>query len=425
MMTRAVHSVRLGGRDVRAALRCLVVVVAACGGDAGERGSLEVERITRGDTLIVRTLAGSVWDTTATLVEEVRIGTLDGADEEMFGAVSELAPDGEGGVYVFDGRAPALRHFDAAGQYTHTLGGEGSGPGEYRDAALGLFVVQGGRVLMYDPRNARINVYDPDGTPADHWMVASGLFARNTTLVDTAGEIYIKIMLGRPERNRPWPIGLLHLDARGQFVDTIPEPRIAGEPDAAAGTFGEAKVWEMSPLGYLVIGLNNTYSFELRKPDATVVRVEKAHSPVTLHPEERAEYEALNAWTRRNRSQFMTSDVPPLPDAKPAYSSFSIGADGRIWVRVHTAARKVEVDPPSALPGVTEPPPALTWREPVLFDVFDPDGNYLGQIRMPDRTTLLAHRGAEVWATQRGEFDELYVVRYRLVVTPPDSIEPG
>jgi hypothetical protein len=40
---------------MRAALRCLAVVVAACGGDMGDRGSLEVERITRGDTLIVRT----------------------------------------------------------------------------------------------------------------------------------------------------------------------------------------------------------------------------------------------------------------------------------------------------------------------------------------------------------------------------------
>jgi hypothetical protein len=30
-----------------------------------------------------------------------------------------------------------------------------------------------------------------------------------------------------------------------------------------------------------------------------------------------------------------------------------------------------------------------------------------------------------VWATRRGEFDELYVVRYRLVVTAPDTIEAG
>jgi hypothetical protein len=395
-------------------------MLAACA-DASPESGLDVERITRGDTLIVRTIGGSVWDTSPALVEEIRIGSLDGRDEEMFGVVSRLAPDGRGGVYVFDGRAPALRHYDATGEYTTTFGAEGSGPGEYRDAALGLSVLRDSRVLLYDPRNARINVYAPDGTPVDHWMVASGLFTQNTMVVDTGGEIYIKTLLGRPEPNRPWPIGLLHLSATGELVDTIPPPQLDGEPETAQGTFGVSKAWEMSPLGYLIAGINSSYSFELREADGSVVRVEKVHSPVSVQPEERSEWEARNEWTRRAQSQFLTAEIPPVPGVKPAYRGFDIGADGEIWVRTYTDARKVDVEPPSTQSGGPQPPPpSLSWREPIVYDVFDPGGTYFGQVRMPERVSLAAHRGTEVWGIMSGEFDELYVVRYRLVVPNPN-----
>ena len=152
-----------------------VMLLATCA-DGGSSGSVTVERELRGDTVIVRTTSGGVWDSTATLVEEVRIGKLEGAPEEMFATVSDLAPDRHGGVYVFDGRTPALRHYDATGSFVATLGGEGSGPGEYRDVSLGLHVRTDGSVLLREPRNGRINVYDSTGTPIAHWTVASGLF---------------------------------------------------------------------------------------------------------------------------------------------------------------------------------------------------------------------------------------------------------
>ena len=389
-------------------------LLSACAGGESDTGN--VERIVRGDTVIVRTLGGGVWDSAATLVEEIRIGSIEGREEELFGMISEVAPDGQGGAYVFDGRAPALRHFDASGHFTGTFGGDGAGPGEYRDAALGLHVLKDGRVLLDDPRNARINVYAPDGTSVDNWPVASGLFTSNVMVVDTAGEMYLKILLSRPEPNKPWPIGLLHLDAQGQLVDTIPPPRIAGDPGAVEGVFGVVRVWEMSPLGYIVVGVNDRYSFELRKPDGSVVRIERASEPVALTDEEHGEWEARNEWTRRTQGQYMTAEIPPVPHVKPAYRGFDIGEDGQIWVRLYVPAEKVDLGAPPEPPPGTLPPPPLSWREPVVYDVFDPDGTYLGKVRMPARASLAAHRGTEVWATVRGELDEQYLVRYRLEI---------
>jgi hypothetical protein len=268
---------------------------------------------------------------------------------------------------------------------------------------------------MRDPRNARLNVYDPDGTPANHWAVASGLFTANALTLDTADHMYLKILLGQPERNKPWPIGLLHLDDRGVLVDTIAEPTIAGEPTTAGGTFTSAKIWALSPLGDMVVGVNSRYSFEVRRRDGQVIRIEKAHTPVEVYPEERAEHEAYNAWARKTQGQFLTAEIPPVPSTKPAYRALYVGERGRIWVRLFTPAEKVERPQGEQAP---DRPPPITWREPIIFDVFEPDGTYLGEVRPPPRTTLSVFHGDTVWGIRRGEVDEQYIVRLRVDHSP-------
>jgi hypothetical protein len=59
-------------------------------------------------------------------------------------------------------------------------------------------------------------------------------------------------------------------------------------------------------------------------------------------------------------------------------------------------------------------PPALTWREPPTFDVFDSSGCFLGTVLTPRNTRILHRSGMTLWGVARGEFDEEYVVRYRL-----------
>jgi len=146
----------------------LAVGLSACGQSERTTEGAETTRTIVGDTTIVRTVSGSVWGDSVTLVEEVAIGVLDGAEEYLFGQVQDLAVDADGGIYVFDGQVPALRYYDPDGKYVRTLGGEGEGPGEYKDACLGIAVRRSdGRVVMRDPRNMRMNVYNPDGSPSE------------------------------------------------------------------------------------------------------------------------------------------------------------------------------------------------------------------------------------------------------------------
>jgi hypothetical protein len=128
------------------------VAQAGCAGErAPDTGTWVAERDTIGDTVIVRTISGSVWGEPITLAEDLAIGVLEGPEELMFGFVQAMAVDEKGGIYVFDGQVPALRYFDAEGNYVRTLGREGSGPGEYGDACLGLAVRSDGMLLMAHP----------------------------------------------------------------------------------------------------------------------------------------------------------------------------------------------------------------------------------------------------------------------------------
>lgn len=385
----------------------------SCSNQPDPAGAAAVERIEQGDTTIVRYLSDvGTWDAPMELVEELSIGVLEGAEELMFGRVSEIAVDASGGIYVFDGQVPALRYFDADGNYVRTQGGEGQGPGEYQDAALGLVMRSDGRLVMRDPRNSRLNVYNPDGSYSDSWPVQSGLFTAQATFIDQKDHLYLKILEGRPERNKPWPISLLHLDEKGAIVDTIPPPPIDNDPEGMGWQFEPQKVWTWSPLGYMVSGVSSTYAFSLFYPDGKMLRIERAYEPVAVHPEERAELEAQNDWRRKTQGQHLTSEIPPVPLVKPAYSSLMVDDDGRIWVRLHQAAVKNEPeDEPARDP---ERPPPITWSEPVVYDVYQPDGTYLGQVHPPKGQSLNVIRGDTLWGTKRGDLGEQYVVRMRM-----------
>jgi len=392
---------------------CTVISLAACG-TRGDFGTAQVERRVIADTTLVRTLAGSAWGDSIQLVDELSIGVLDGPPEYELGGIQDLAVDAQGGILAFDGQVPALRYYDSSGTYVRTLGRKGSGPGEYQDASLGLAVRRSdGRVVMRDPRNARLNVYAADGTPSESWLFASGLFTSRATVLDTADHMYLKIMTGRPERNKVWPIAVAHLDSHGRIIDTLVPPIMPHEPEIAGGTFGVSKVWALSPLGGFIIAVTDRYRLDHYRPDGTVLRMERDVPAIALFPEEKSEWVARDDWLWKWQGEFMTSERQPIPDMKPVFRDILVSEDGRVWVRRYVPAEKGEPRQGFAGPG-RDPPPPMSWHEPVVYDVFESDGSFLGTLRLPARTNLMVMRGDHVWGVRAGENDESHIVRLRI-----------
>lgn len=389
-----------------------LLVAAGCSAGGPESPTQWVaEHDTVGDTVVVRTVAGSVWGEPRGVREVLRIGVLDGPEELTLGSVDQIAVGAVGGIYVFDEQVPALRYYDAAGTYVRTLGRRGSGPGEYRKLCWGLAVRGDGKVVLHDFRNNRLNLYEPDGTPYAHWPVSgSGPWGgdHGAVVVDTANHVYVLVLTDIFDSSKPLRTGYLHLDPEGATVDTVHSPSLPNELDVQeenTNLFFPSKVQAFSQLGYLIVGMNDEYSFDVRRPAGQVVRIEREYEPVEYLPKERAEWETLIDWWQERRPNF---DLHYPPAHKLPFTEIQVADDGRIWVKLSTVAVQEEVEAPPE--GSDEPP--QTWREPAAYDVFEPDGTYLGRVDLPvDVAGAFFVQGDTVWTVRRGEFDEEYVVK--------------
>jgi hypothetical protein len=400
--------------------------------DGGPGAGVVVERERIGDTAVVRTVSGSAWGDTARLVEDLRIGALDGREELTFGRISQMAVGHDGSIFVFDDPATAIRQFDSTGAFVRRLGRRGQGPGEHR-LILGMAVLTDGRLATYDVQNQRVNLYSPsDGTSEGLSLRtdATPIYGQSFA-VDTTDRVYVLVGLrGVQPRDRGRP-AFLRMNLRDSTVDTLPVPTWPEGPRSVR--LSPRGQWAMHPHGHFVAGMNDRYSIDLLRPTGGVLRIERSRMPPDFVPEERAEWEAelaagdpdiLSVDIVRGKAPIIAyGDQPTLARVKPVYQSITATPDGRLWVRLHTRAVKTE---PSAteparpsVPGQKPPPPPRLWREPVVYDVFEPDGRYLGAVAVPDRVTLFVMRGDRAWGVAKGESDEEYIVRYRMTVTPP------
>jgi len=412
----------------RRSLILLALVSVACTPDDGDDTPV-VERTTVGDTTIVRTVSGSVWGDTARLVEEVRIGALDGPEETTFGSVDQVVPRRDGGVDVFDSQAFALRRYDSTGAFVKQIGRRGQGPGEY-EQIIGMRALSDGRLAAYDGRNTRITTYSPNGDPATTWplQLSVRVFSDNAFAVDRTDHMYVQTQRPRQTQGPSSDGIMLRFGPDGTITDTLEIPRWPASAQTQGVCLGPSGRWAMHPSGQLLSGYTNTYSIDLRQPAGKVLRMQRTATPVAFESGERAELEDDIARSGPPiESMSISQGKAPViqygprqtvPQTKPIFRNLVAGLDGRIWVQLHTRAVKINPDSVTVRPACSVDrkgdPPKISWREPILWDVFEEDGDYLGVVAVPPRTSLRAMDGDRVWAVQRGDSDEEYVVRYRI-----------
>jgi hypothetical protein len=386
----------------------------------------------RGDTEIVRTAGADPLASLATLTQELSIGTVEGDEVYMFGFLTTLAVSADGSIYAYDDQAGALRKYDVNGVFVKQFGRQGDGPGEYR-APTGLAVDAAGQVHVWDPRARRLTVYGDTGEVLRSFSVPSGLFSDHTLTVDSAGRDYVRATLGDFHPGATQQQGFLRYSTTGQLVDTIlppdggPEPALLtattpaspvarGRPPAPRASavspppFTPTLDWTLSPLGYLWAGHSSAYRIDALLPGGRRLRVEKDADAVPVAAGEREWWTDIVTTSMRRIDPGWSWNGPPVAETKPYFQSLRSGDDGRLWVRVHMPAVPVP-PPPGDTAAARRPPP---WREPAMYDVFEPDGSYVGRVAMPLRAALEVMRGDRIWAIARDSLDVQYIRRYRL-----------
>jgi hypothetical protein len=434
--TRAIHvatRTRAAARRVYAfAIVTLTPLAAACaGGDAATETGWRAAVDTIGDTIAVRTVSGMVWPDTARLVEEIRIGSMDGADAYVFGEPSALALGPAGEIVVLDAQVPVVRVYGPDGVHRVDLGRKGGGPGEY-ERPDGIAVLQDGRVAVRDPGNGRIVLFSLDGETAGGFPhpTGGGFNTSSPLWVDRDGVAWVTTLkhFGRPPWE--WEFILIGVTPDGEVTDTIEAPRFeydrrmvtaSRENSSSQRTvpFTSQAVWAFSPLGYFVGGVTGEYRVDLLRVDRPVLSIRReAHEPVPVLPEEAAERRTRITEGLQRGYPGWRWNGPGIPDTKPPLRDVFADADGRIWVVVSRPGRETMTAAEAREEARRTGRTPLRFQEPPAFDVFDSEGRFLGPVAAPPDLQLdpapLA-RGDSVWAVARDELGVPSVVRYRLV----------
>jgi hypothetical protein len=394
----------------------------------------------RTDT-IIRTASRPVHAGVATLRRELSIGVVDGEDHYMLGAIADIAVSESGDIYVWDRIAPAIRMYNDAGKYVRTIGARGSGPGEYR-AGAAIAIARNGNLLMWDPGNARINVYTAAGDVVTTWPTRSegvgSVDGHGVLTVDATGTIYARKMfvLRQPGRPVDTRTGWIRFRPNGSLQDTVFVPPYPAERllhAEAGGQFSSRTVpfmpdrnFELSPVGYFVSGISDRIALNIVEPGKPVVSIRRAVTPQPVTAKQRDSARAEITREMRKVLPSWSWNGSDIPRTKPVYTSLTIASDGRMWVQLDEgpAAKEDSTALGRGQMMVTERREAglvrtSPWSCPssgwMLFDVYEPTGTYLGQVRVPARVDPIVMRGDLIWAATCDADGVPSVGRYRIL----------
>lgn len=391
-----------------------------------------------GDTVFLR-VSGEVPAAMFASVEpELKVGSVDGAEEYTFGNILDVLPTADGGLLVHDDQAQLIRFYDSTGTYVKTLGAKGQGPGEY-EQVNGITVLPSGEILVWDGTGGRINRYRADGTFINQFRLGvTTWFTSNALHSDDAGNIYHWAPIGEdPERPLQHRSGLLRVDTLGAVLDTIeyqeygpaPASLEAVSPDGRmrSRTIVPFQPYSLTSLlrsGGLATGYGSQYRFVIQHPGAKPRVVVRETAPVPVSETERSERRAQIEQNFKRMVPTWTWTGPDIPTTKPAFNAIRVARDGSLWVSVPSVGEPI---PEAELAPVTPPPnggPApvrFTTRERALFDVYAPDGTLRGRIALPPRTRLMQIGSTHAWGTLRDADDVDYAVRFRITGLAGDT----
>jgi hypothetical protein len=291
------------------------------------------------------------------------VGTSDSGAGE-FGDVRSVLLDATHSLYVVDPQHRAVSVFDSTGAFERRLGGEGAGPGEYREpyslARLGR------NLALLDPRNARLTLYDSSGAWMASWpvqLITGGQFIRLYRTPPTFWAYAMRPANGKAEGLfvRYGSTGPTDTIPVGTPTAGLPQPVQCHRPDKGitffAAPYGPRHIVVPTARGERAAAVTSAYRIAFLSPQGDTVRAIERSVPTTLVTD--AEWEASTADWRKFQSEWPTAVCEPrgFPRAavKPVLSFLFHDDLGRFWVEYVTP-------------------------EGIRYDVFGSDGSLVGTV---------------------------------------------
>lgn len=399
----------------------LAVLGAGCGDADGRDGARVTVRDSVGVTIVENRGSGrdsaSAWARSPEPL--VTLGHVGGDDPATrFSNVRSVARLSDGRILVLDTQAAELRWFDREGDHLLTTGGRGRGPGEFNFPGL-LMVLPGDTVAVEDRPRMDLAIFGPEGDFVRkeafdlQRLIASGRYGECTSRRLPDRSALMCVYRAGEERPPPDP-GPGHHRSFLHFVRLAPDLT----RQDTLGLYGGLEQWGVSYGGrtafalhpfhastYTAVGgdplrvaiaRNPEYSVEVwtldGRLDRIVRRIGARRAPT--EDEARMAEERFLRFARDDEqlaNRFLAE--VEIPDSIPAVHDLEIARNGELWV-----GRTMRLPGPAAR----------------VYDVFGPDGEYLGAISFPAGFELHEIGEDYVLGTRLDELDVPFVELYGL-----------
>ena len=359
----------------------------------------------------------------------LRLGGVDAEGPEQFTRVGHLTRLGGGEIVVFERSVSELRFFSAGGEHLRTAGGRGEGPGEFGFAG-DMVRTRADTLLVRDVHGFRrsLVVFSPSGDYvrqerldvlalrarftesalgcATHLLLGDGSFL---TCIDEPG--VTRYAEGTPARDERANLGrgghrivrvswdLSRIDTLGVILSKedyvhFPGPELLDVKTHAFFSDGHLAAG-VDPL-LLYVANNPDYSIEVWTPEGALKRiVRRVGEGARRRPTSEEEAAAWEAFVE----EWDIDDLPrwrrelPVPDTLPAVRGLVVGSGGELWVQRE---------------------PVVKRRGRALLDLFDGEGRYLGEVRVPSPLFVKEVGEDYLLGVRYDEFDVPFVEMYAL-----------
>ncbi|MCY4574558.1 MAG: 6-bladed beta-propeller [Gemmatimonadetes bacterium] len=331
--------------------------------------------------VVVENTLGSSWTTTSewTLEEDLRIW---GPPGGYLGDVIALVADSRDNMYILDGTTQEIQVFDAEGGFLRTLGGQGQGPGEFREA-LGPAIAPGDTLWVADQGAPRYSIFGPDGTLIGTRVRRAtwGLITERCTIAPDGS--YMEWGVRYPNRERsddPSDVDLVHyypvrVSPDAEQLDTLPYleftlqladlPSVGLRRPVRFGPRLKKALGCRDDVWFASSGEYRVYRRSLAG-DTTVVLTLEGVRPAAVDEADRDEVRATFERYPELGAALMADHLRALPEDKPVIAGLFVDGAGHVFAV----------------------PEASGVNAGTAIDVFREDGVFLGRMAVPEAVRI-------------------------------------
>lgn len=317
------------------------------------------------------------------ITEDLRIGTVKGSDEYMFGEIQEIAVDDKGQIFVLDTKKTLINVYDKNGLYKKTIGRHGQGPGELQ-APQRMKKTWQDEIFVEDHGARAFVYYTLDGHYSRRVIYANVFIF--TTGIDSLGNIVGIVQTPGKIGNRQV---IKRYDPKLNFLHSI---GYLIEWDYGEYNYFKSRLkWAAFKGDHIIFAFPENYELYIYDAQGELVQIiEKEYKPVRISEEELAHMRSVVRLSANIKNI--------VPKHHSAFQRISVDEKNRIFVQ--------------------------TWEKTkdgkgFIYDVFGPDGVCFARIPLRfsfGRFSLfldpIVWKDGKVYAREEDEDGYQFVVRY-------------